>query len=147
MMVSIRLKNYLLLTLGHHVSSRAAPQHQLQRRASTDQHLFHQSNSNGAWFDQVAALDGSSESSKNTNISIAIVEAGIYGLAIGLMLDSVGVHNWELIKASDRVGGRFRTIFVGDISRHTIERNTTPSLLVNTQLRLMLGSARLCTSL
>lgn len=30
------------------------------------------------------------------------------------MLDSVGVHNWEIIEASDRVGGRFRTVFVGD---------------------------------
>ncbi|KAF5484244.1 L-amino-acid oxidase [Colletotrichum fructicola] len=30
------------------------------------------------------------------------------------MLDSVGVHNWEIIEASDRVGGRFRTVFVDD---------------------------------
>ncbi|KAH9229286.1 hypothetical protein K456DRAFT_40701 [Colletotrichum gloeosporioides 23] len=26
----------------------------------------------------------------------------------------VGVHNWEIIEASDRVGGRFRTVFVDD---------------------------------
>lgn len=29
------------------------------------------------------------------------------------MLDSVGVHNWELLDASDKVGGRLRTIYVG----------------------------------
>ncbi|KAJ0304495.1 hypothetical protein COL516b_005850 [Colletotrichum fioriniae] len=50
----------------------------------------------------------------NTNVSIDIVGAGISGLATGLMLDSVGVHNWELTEASDRVGGRFRTTLVGD---------------------------------
>ncbi|KKY16114.1 putative l-amino acid oxidase [Diplodia seriata] len=29
------------------------------------------------------------------------------------MLDSIGVQNWEIIEASDRVGGRFRTRYVG----------------------------------
>lgn len=73
----------------------------------------------GAWFDGVAAIKqktathggvASSHSSKDSKI--AIVGAGISGLATGLMLDSVGVHNWEIIEASDRVGGRFRTRYV-----------------------------------
>lgn len=69
----------------------------------------------GAWFDGVNAINatGSTDpSAKNT--SIAIVGGGISGLATALMLDSVGVHNWEIIEASDRVGGRFRTKYVGD---------------------------------
>ncbi|KAL2872977.1 hypothetical protein SGCOL_011875 [Colletotrichum sp. CLE4] len=112
--MSIRLATYLLLTLGNPALSRAAPQYHEQMRAPINQPLFHEFDSNGAWYEQVATLDGSSASVKNTNVSIAIVGAGISGLATGLMLDSVGVHNWELIEASERVGGRFRTIFVGD---------------------------------
>jgi monoamine oxidase len=73
----------------------------------------------GAWFDGVAAIKQktdtnggvvSGHSSKDTKI--AIVGGGISGLATALMLDSVGVHNWEIIEASDRVGGRFRTKYV-----------------------------------
>jgi monoamine oxidase len=66
----------------------------------------------GAWFDGVAAINATSTPSR-ANASIAIVGAGISGLATAMMLDSVGVHNWELIEASGRVGGRFRTKFVG----------------------------------
>jgi monoamine oxidase len=66
----------------------------------------------GAWFDGVAAINTTSTSSR-ANASIAIVGAGISGLATAMMLDSVGIHNWELIEASERVGGRFRTRFVG----------------------------------
>lgn len=67
----------------------------------------------GAWFDGVAAINTSTAPSSKPNASIAIVGADISGLATALMLDSVGVHNWELVEASDRVGGRFRTKFVG----------------------------------
>ncbi|CAO1625590.1 unnamed protein product [Parajaminaea phylloscopi] len=70
----------------------------------------------GAWYDGVAAIGKKSNRSvyeHAKNRSIAIVGAGISGLATGLMLDSVGIHNWELIEASNRVGGRFRTKFVG----------------------------------
>ncbi|KAL3292263.1 L-amino-acid oxidase [Colletotrichum asianum] len=60
-------------------------------------------------------LPGNFTARKSSNASIAIVGGGIPGLATALMLDSVGVHNWEIIEASDRVGGRFRTVFVGDM--------------------------------
>lgn len=75
--------------------------------------LLHDFDALGAWFDGVAAINTTSVP-RRSNASIAIVGAGISGLATALMLDSVGVRNWELIEASDRVGGRFRTKFVGD---------------------------------
>ncbi|GKT54038.1 L-amino-acid oxidase [Colletotrichum tofieldiae] len=105
----------LLLALSDQSLGRALhPDHQQQTRAFGSQPLLHDFDSNGAWFEQIATLNGSSVFNKGTNVSIAIVGAGISGLATGLMLDSVGIHNWEIIEASDRVGGRFRTIFVGD---------------------------------
>ncbi|KAJ6011764.1 hypothetical protein N7499_013263 [Penicillium canescens] len=73
----------------------------------------------GTWFDGVASIrdkleatGGVTSGSSPKNASIAIVGGGISGLATGLMLDSVGVYNWEIIEASDRVGGRFRTKYV-----------------------------------
>ncbi|OAA34703.1 Amine oxidase [Metarhizium rileyi] len=66
----------------------------------------------GAWFDGVAAINGSSIA-RRPNVTVAIVGGGIAGLATGLMLDSIGMHNWEIIEASDRIGGRFRTKYVG----------------------------------
>ncbi|UNI13624.1 hypothetical protein JDV02_000349 [Purpureocillium takamizusanense] len=68
----------------------------------------------GAWFDGVAAINSTSAPHKNkNNATIAIVGGGVTGLATALMLDSVGVRNWEILEASERIGGRFRTIFVG----------------------------------
>lgn len=93
---------------------------QVKKRSNRDNPLLQDFDSLGAWFDGVAAIKEkvdqngavtSDQMKKNT--SIAIVGAGISGLATGLMLDSVGIHNWEIIEASERVGGRFRTKFVG----------------------------------
>ncbi|KAL4781349.1 hypothetical protein BJX76DRAFT_363581 [Aspergillus varians] len=84
--------------------------------ADLDNPLLKDFDSLGTWFDGVAAIKqktggvASAHSAKNSKI--AIVGAGISGLATGLMLDSVGIHNWEIIEASDRVGGRFRTRYV-----------------------------------
>ncbi|KAL4812861.1 hypothetical protein BDW67DRAFT_188211 [Aspergillus spinulosporus] len=73
----------------------------------------------GTWFDGVAAIKkktelhgGVASGPSPKDRRIAIVGAGISGLAAALMLDSVGIHNWEIIEASDRVGGRFRTRYV-----------------------------------
>ncbi|KAK0369089.1 L-amino-acid oxidase [Colletotrichum limetticola] len=71
----------------------------------------------GAWFEEVAAINATSglqdaEQAKNT--TVAIIGAGITGLATALMLDSVGVHNWEILEASHQIGGRLRTIYVGN---------------------------------
>lgn len=71
-------------------------------------------NALGAWFQEVAAINcTASDDSDCKNATIAIVGAGISGMATDLMLDSVGVHNWEIFEASDRVGGRFRTKYIG----------------------------------
>lgn len=77
-----------------------------------DRPLLQDFDSLGAWFDGVAAINHTTILRRD-NVSIAIVGAGVSGLAIALMLDSVGIHNWEIIEASGRVGGRFRTVFVG----------------------------------
>lgn len=76
--------------------------------------LLHDFDSLGAWFDGVAAINCTNTPNQTrTDATIAIVGAGITGLTTALMLDSVGVHNWEIIEASARVGGRLRTKFVG----------------------------------
>lgn len=63
----------------------------------------------GAWFDGVAYLQ-----SKNNTASfvagkkdqkIGIVGAGMAGLMSGLLLDSVGIHDWEISESSHRIGG------------------------------------------
>ncbi|OAA51111.1 amine oxidase [Beauveria brongniartii RCEF 3172] len=66
----------------------------------------------GAWFEGVNAINCTSIPRRD-NVTIAIIGGGVSGLATGLMLDSIGMHNWEVIEASERVGGRFRTKFVG----------------------------------
>jgi len=66
----------------------------------------------GTWFEDVASIEHA-PAKRAPNVSIAIVGAGVSGLATALMLDSVGIHDWEIIEASGRVGGRYRTKFVG----------------------------------
>lgn len=98
-------------------------QKNVRKRSAADTKipLLENFDSLGAWFDGVAKINekvqsggGVASKSSAKNSSIAIVGGGISGLATGLMLDSVGVHNWEIIEASDRVGGRFRTKYVAD---------------------------------
>ncbi|KAE8418619.1 hypothetical protein BDV36DRAFT_253849 [Aspergillus pseudocaelatus] len=75
----------------------------------------------GAWFDGInaintttAAATNGTHNPTNKNTTIAIIGAGISGLTTALLLESVGIHNWEILEASDRVGGRFRTKLVGN---------------------------------
>lgn len=95
------------------------PQVRKRSAANESRPLLQDFDSLGAWFDGVAAIKdrvdyegGVTSSQWQKNASIAIVGGGISGLATALMLDSVGLHNWEIIEASDRVGGRFRTKYV-----------------------------------
>lgn len=70
----------------------------------------------GAWFDEVASINNSvrvQDVVRAKNVTVAIIGAGITGLATALMLDSVGVHNWELLEAGSQAGGRLRTLYVG----------------------------------
>lgn len=85
-----------------------------QKRRSSEKPLLSDFDALGAWFDGIAAIR--KKTSQNVyeghkNVSVAIVGGGISGLATGLMLDSVGIHNWEIIEANNRIGGRFRTKF------------------------------------
>ncbi|KAI8149700.1 flavin-containing amine oxidoreductase-domain containing protein [Fennellomyces sp. T-0311] len=42
---------------------------------------------------------------------IGIIGAGISGLFSGYLLDQAGLHNYEIIEASDRMGGRISTVY------------------------------------
>ncbi|RAK81377.1 flavin monoamine oxidase family protein [Aspergillus fijiensis CBS 313.89] len=50
------------------------------------------------------------------NSSIAIVGAGIAGLLTSHLLSSVGLHNWHIHEASQRLGGRIRTGYLNGTS-------------------------------
>ncbi|KAI1021841.1 hypothetical protein LB505_008885 [Fusarium chuoi] len=102
----------LLPSLSSVHGSRVPPNHLQQTRSCADKPQMQNFDSVGAWFDDVATLNCTSVS-KAPNASIAIVGGGVSGLTTALMLDSIGLHNWEIIEASERVGGRFRTKFVG----------------------------------
>ncbi|KAF5967184.1 amino-acid oxidase [Fusarium coicis] len=101
----------LLLFLSTALGSNLPPKAQ-QANSCTERPQMQNFESVGAWFDDVAKLNCTSVS-KAPNASIAVVGGGVSGLTTALMLDSIGLHNWEIIEASDRVGGRFRTKFVG----------------------------------
>ncbi|KAF5653154.1 amino-acid oxidase [Fusarium sp. NRRL 25303] len=102
----------LLPCLSSVHGSRLPPKDRQQTGSCVDKPQMQNFDSIGAWFDDVATLNCTSIS-KAPNASIAIVGGGVSGLTTALMLDSIGLHNWEIIEASDRVGGRFRTKFVG----------------------------------
>lgn len=107
-------KNIVVLAVALAGSVRCTPVKPLDVRheATTQKPLLKDFDALGAWFDGVAAINKTSDP-QHRDVKIAIVGGGVSGLATGLMLDSVGVHNWEIIEADDRVGGRFRTKFVG----------------------------------
>lgn len=105
----------LFLTLCFCITALAHPAHcpnNGKNGPRPDKPLLSDFDALGAWFDGIAALEGTSIP-RRPDVTVAIVGGGISGLATGLMLDSIGFHNWEIIEASDRVGGRFRTVFVG----------------------------------
>ncbi|KAF2257923.1 amine oxidase [Lojkania enalia] len=101
-----------LFLLNFVVGNPTQTAHQKRSISQNDKPLLQDFDALGAWFDSVAAIKHTSIP-RQPNVSVAIVGAGVSGLATALMLDSVGVHNWEIIEASERVGGRYRTKFVG----------------------------------
>ncbi|KAI5357016.1 putative amine oxidase, FAD/NAD(P)-binding domain superfamily [Septoria linicola] len=117
-MARLRQATGLLLAAWATVTLGSPVQHASSNNDSTTSRpLLQNFDALGAWFDGVAAINHT-EIPRRPNVTIAIVGGGVTGLATGLMLDSIGVHNWEIIEASDRVGGRFRTIFVGDTEEY-----------------------------
>lgn len=63
----------------------------------------------GAWFDGVAYLQSKDPSdafvAKAKDQKIGIIGAGMSGLFSALLLDSVGIYNWEITEMTDRIGG------------------------------------------
>lgn len=63
----------------------------------------------GPWFDGVAYLQSKNQTESfvagKKDQKIAILGGGMAGLMSGLLLDQVGIHNWEISESSDRIGG------------------------------------------
>ncbi|CAO3667564.1 unnamed protein product [Umbelopsis ramanniana] len=55
------------------------------------------------------------------DIKIGIVGAGMSGLFSGYLLDNAGFHNYEIIEANDRLGGRVHTAYFGKPSDYTYQ--------------------------
>lgn len=70
----------------------------------------------GAWFDGVAYLQAKNNSAAfiagKKDQKIAILGGGMSGLMSALLLDEVGMHNWEISESSNRIGGRLRTAYL-----------------------------------
>ncbi|KAI8079130.1 flavin-containing amine oxidoreductase-domain containing protein [Thamnidium elegans] len=57
-------------------------------------------------------LKRAAASSKNKKIGI--IGAGMSGLFSGFLLDQAGFHNYEILEANDRLGGRVHTTYFGN---------------------------------
>ncbi|RAL09382.1 flavin monoamine oxidase family protein [Aspergillus homomorphus CBS 101889] len=74
------------------------------------------------WFDGVEYMRSQDSSKAVVNSvaakdsSIAIVGAGIAGLMTSHLLSSIGIHNWHIHEASQRLGGRIRTAYLNGTS-------------------------------
>ncbi|TKW59094.1 L-amino-acid oxidase [Colletotrichum tanaceti] len=70
----------------------------------------------GPWFDGVEYLKQKQPDevfvASVKNKRFGILGAGISGLHTGLLLDSVGIHNWKILESSERLGGRIRTTYL-----------------------------------
>ncbi|PBP21190.1 l-amino-acid oxidase [Diplocarpon rosae] len=74
----------------------------------------------GPWFDGVKYLKQKQPSdvfvARSKSSRFGILGAGISGLFTGMILDSVGIHNWTILESSDRLGGRLRTTYLNGTS-------------------------------
>ena len=72
----------------------------------------------GPWFDGVAYMQSKENNASFVAVAktkkIAIVGGGMSGLLTSLLLDSVGIRDWEIIESSHRIGGRIRTKYLAD---------------------------------
>ena len=63
----------------------------------------------GAWFDGVEYLKSKNQTASfvagKKDQQIGIVGGGMAGLMSGLLLDQVGIRNWEISESSQRIGG------------------------------------------
>ncbi|CAG8981043.1 hypothetical protein HYALB_00008197 [Hymenoscyphus albidus] len=70
----------------------------------------------GPWFEGVAYMKSKTNDdafvAAEKNKTIAIIGGGMAGLMTSLLLQSVGIENWEIMESSQRVGGRIRTKYL-----------------------------------
>jgi hypothetical protein len=95
-------KDAKLLGRSEALRSRPAP---LKKRST----LSEINNPYGAWFDGVSYLESKNQTDSfvagKKDQKIGIVGGGMAGLMSGLLLDQVGIHNWEISESSQRIGG------------------------------------------
>jgi monoamine oxidase len=76
----------------------------------------------GPWFDGVAHLNEKSPDdvfvAQAKLKKIGILGGGMSGLMSALLLNSVGIHDWKIIEASDRIGGRVHTAYLNGTTRN-----------------------------
>ncbi|KAI4752141.1 L-amino acid oxidase-like protein LaoA [Aureobasidium sp. EXF-3400] len=70
----------------------------------------------GPWFDGVTYLKEKEPESvfvaQTKSKSVGILGGGMSGLMTAHILDSVGFHDWQIIEASSRIGGRVHTSYL-----------------------------------
>lgn len=74
----------------------------------------------GPWFDGVKYLQQKEPDSvfvsQAKNKTIGIIGGGMAGLMTSYLLSSVGMHNWKILEASQRHGGRVHTTYLNGTS-------------------------------
>ncbi|KAK7531058.1 hypothetical protein IWX47DRAFT_793193 [Phyllosticta citricarpa] len=74
----------------------------------------------GPWFDGVEYLKEKEPDtvfvSQAKEKTIGILGGGMAGLMTSHLLDSVGIHSWEILEATERVGGRVHTAYLNGTS-------------------------------
>lgn len=70
----------------------------------------------GPWFDGVAYLKEKQPDNvfvaQTKSKTVGILGGGMSGLMTAHLLDSVGFHDWQIIEASSRIGGRVHTAYL-----------------------------------
>lgn len=91
-----------LLGRSEPVQVRSAP---LKKRST----LAEVDDPHGPWFDGVSYLQSKNHTESfiagKKDQKIGILGGGMSGLMAGLLLDQVGIHNWEISESSQRIGG------------------------------------------
>lgn len=97
-----------------HVFTRKSQEYTFKKRST----LSEIDDPYGPWFDGVAYLQSQNHSDTfvagKKDQKIAILGGGMAGLMSGLLLDQVGIHNWEISESSDRIGGYVRSTVFAD---------------------------------
>ncbi|EHK99478.1 putative L-amino-acid oxidase [Glarea lozoyensis 74030] len=100
---------------GNEIVGRSAPV-TISARMKKREAIADVADTSGPWFDGVAYMKSKTNTdafvTEAKNKTIAIVGGGMSGLMTSLLLQSVGIKNWEIMESSQRVGGRIRTKYL-----------------------------------